>query len=437
MPACAILDSMVEEPSDDDIELARELLALWDEGRGISKSQLELKTWEDATSHGRHFDRFIQTTLGIRTSKPSKQSDRIAQLERQVRGLGASPTGTTPKQWENQLQHARDACLQALRIWNDPVATFRSGTFSLLFVTAWNSLAIAVLQRDGGEWRKLDATGAVQVIDGFEQSCNTGELIAKAFPGSDREGLRENVRFWTDLRNAVAHRHLPAVDLAVIPNAQAGLLNIETVLATFGEEYAVAEQLTVPLQLSGFRDPGVLSSRKKLQATLPLDVQAILSRADTASPELLADPTFIMRVAFVPAVPSSGRNPDAVSYFVRPDEVPTELSEVLDQYVVVPKVSGSRPTHAAMRVIDEVKRRTGFKFNTQMHAAAARRLGAWPAEGRADTTVELRFAEYITSFKRYLYSQAWIDHLVAELSDPGRFAEITGKPAVLIEDSGS
>ena len=93
---------MVEEPSDDDIELARELLALWDECRGISKSQLELKTWEDATSHGRQFDRFIQTTLGISTSKPSKQSDRIAQLERQVRGFGASPTGTTPKQWENR-----------------------------------------------------------------------------------------------------------------------------------------------------------------------------------------------------------------------------------------------------------------------------------------------------------------------------------------------
>ena len=121
------------------------------------------------------------------------------------------------------------------------------------------------------------------------------------------------------------------------------------------------------------------------------------------------------------------RNPDAISYFVRPDEVPTELSEVLDQYVVLPKVSGSRPTHAAMHVIEEVKRRTGFRFNTQMHAAAARKLGAWPSDGKADTTVELRFAEYITSFKRYLYSQAWIDHLVAELTDAGRFAEITGK----------
>jgi hypothetical protein len=43
--------------------------------------------------------------------------------------------------------------MAALRIWNDPTARFRTGGFALLFVAAWNSLAIAALQRqrDGGE----------------------------------------------------------------------------------------------------------------------------------------------------------------------------------------------------------------------------------------------------------------------------------------------
>ena len=55
------------------------------------------------------------------------------------------------------------------------------------------------------------------------------------------------------------------------------MLNIEGVLVDdFGSEYALAESLNVPLQLSGFRDPGVLSSRRKLQAALPPDVQAVL-----------------------------------------------------------------------------------------------------------------------------------------------------------------
>jgi hypothetical protein len=428
----------LQEPSDEDIELARELFALWDEGRGVSKSQIELKTWGDATSHGRHFDRFIQATLGIGTSKSSKQSTRIALLARQVRGLGGSPVGTKVQPWEAQLQHARESCLQALRTWNDPAATFRTGAFSLMFVTAWNSLAIAIIQRAGDVWRKVHPDGTVRVIDGMEQSRDTPDLVADAFPGAERSGLRENVRFWIDLRNAVAHRHLPAVDPIVIPYAQAGLLNIESVLhGEFGDEYALTEPLTVPLQLSGFRDPGMLASRKKLQSALPIDVQAVISRADTAPAELLADSTFMMRVAFVPVVPTSGRNPDAIAGFVAPDAVPTELADVLDQYVVLPKVPGARAAHAAMHVVDEVQRRTGFKFNTQMHAAAARALGAWPATGKADRTVELRFAEYITSFKRYLYSQAWIDHLAAELSKPDRFLEVTGKTPSPCKDAAS
>lgn len=225
----------------------------------------------------------------------------------------------------------------------------------------------------------------------------------------------------------------------MIPHAQAGLLNLEGILADdFGSEYALAESLDVPLQLSGFRDPGVLSSRKKLQAALPPDVQAVLARAETASPELLADQTFMMRVAFVPVVPASGRSPDAIAYFVKPGAVPTELAEAVDQYVVLPKVAmGSRPSFAATDVITEVERRTGFRFNSNLHADAARKLGARPPKGEPDRTVDLRFAEYITSFKRYLYSQAWVDHLVTEISTHEGFLAATGKEPLLVNSPSS
>jgi hypothetical protein len=421
---------MAETTSDGDIELAQGLFKAWDEGRGVSKSQLEIQTWGDATSHGRHFDRFVRSTLGISTNRPSKQTDRIAELERQIRGLGGVPTGNVEQEWEIQVQHARESCLAAIRVWNDPIGRFRTGAFSLLFVTAWNSLAIAMIQRSGGEWRKLSDDGSVRLSrNGAEQSRETGDLVAKALSGADRRGLRENVQFWIDLRNSVAHRHLPALDVTVIPFAQAGLLNIESVLNDdFGAEYALSESLIVPLQLSGFRDPGVLASKKKLQSSLPVEVQAILSKAETASPELLADETFLMRVAFVPVVPASGRSPDAVAYFVKPGSVPTELSEALEQYVVLPKTSmGSRPNLAATFVMSEVERRTGYKFNSQHHCNAARSLGARPAAGEDERTIDIKFAEYITSFKRFLYTQAWIDHLVDQLSDPDGFLATTGR----------
>jgi hypothetical protein len=425
--------AVVVDASAEDVALAHELLAKWDGGQGISKSQLEIKTWNDATSHGRHFDRFISNTLGISTTRRSRQSDRIKELEDQVRGLGEHPVGTAPATWETQLQHGRNACLEALRIWNDPTAVFRTEAFSMLFVAAWNSLAIALLQRDGLEWRKLHDDGEPVLIDGAEKALDTRELLARAFPGERHFGLRQNCSLWLDLRNAVAHRSIPPLDPMVIPYAQAGLLNFEAMLSEeFDPVLSLARSLTVPLQLSGFRDPGVLASRKRLFAALPLDVQAVLSRADAGDAELLADPTFMLRVAFIPAVPSSGRSPDAVAYFVRPGEVPDELAENLDRYVVLAKPLRSACTFRAGDVVSEVARRTGFRFHWNSHAAAARALDAWPKDPATPRTVNERLAEYNSAFKGWLYSQAWIDLLVEKLSTAEGFREITGREPVAV-----
>lgn len=173
--------------------------------------------------------------------------------------------------------------------------------------------------------------------------------------------------------------------------------------------------------------PGVLKSAKSLQASLPLDVQTILARAE-ASPDLLADPTFTLRVAFLPTLPASGRNPDAVAYFVKPGEVPDELEDLLNQYIVLPKVGmASRPNLAASQVMAEVARRTAFKFHSQHHTHATRLLEVRPPKGEGERTLKIEYAEYITSFKRWLYTQAWIDRLVKECESAEGFEATTGR----------
>lgn len=412
----------------DDVALATRLLAEWDEGRGTSKSQLEIKTWGDTTAHGRRFDRFIRKTLGVPTNRPSRQSDRIAQLEKQVRGLGRIPVGHKAAAWELQLQHARESCLAALRMWNDPVDCFRTGGFSLMFVTAWNAIAIAMLERANREWRQIRSGTVVVNAEGIELARKTEELVREAFPGGERKGLRQNVQLWIDLRNNVAHRRVEALDALVASHAQAGLLNFETALVEgFGDEYALGEALSVPLQLSGFRDPGVLRSRRLLEASLPPDVQTIISRAETADPELLRDPTFVMRVAFVPVVSNSGRSPDSVTYFMRPGDVPDELAEMLERYVVLAKPLVGNATLRYSHVRDEYERRVGFRLDNNAHAAAARALGARPPRDEPDRTVDARLAEFNTAFNQYVYTPAWVDLLVARMSTVEAFKELVGR----------
>jgi hypothetical protein len=426
---------MANTPTPEDVELAKALFAEWDNGNGTSKSQIEIREWGDATAHGRRFDRFIRQTLGLSTSRRSKQSDRIGELERQVRTLGGRPAGAKLTEWEDQLQHARDSALAALRAWNDPTASFRTQAFSLLFVASWNALAIAILLKQGKEWRELDSKGRpVLTTEGAERALDTAELVARALPGDQHHGVRENVRVWIGLRNSVAHRHLPALDAAVIPWAQAGLLNFENTIAKeFGDEWLLASALSVPLQLSGFRDPGVLESLKLLQASLPLDVQQFLSDVSGVDASLAGDPTYMLRVAFLPAVPASGRSPDAVAYFVRPGELPEELAEALDQFVVLPKpFRPPRPNLIATQVVEAVQARIPYRFTVNMHTEATYRLKARSRPGSGESKVKEDYCEYVSSVKRHLYNQAWVDLLVERLATPDDFERTTGKLAVNI-----
>lgn len=424
----------MEPPIENDNEaLARRLYAEWDQGRGTPKSELERRTWNDGSSQGRRFDRFIWNHLGINTTKSSKQTNRIEDLERQVRSLGQTPVGTTPTSVEIHLLHSREACLSALRVWNDPIASFRTGTFSLLFVTAWNNLALALAKRDEIEWRDLDKYGQPILTDNTEKVLDTYSLIKLVLPEDDNKGTRENIRYWIDLRNKVAHHYLPKLDIMVIPEAQAGLLNFERILTNeFGDQHSLAENLSVPLHLTGFRNPDVLASLKQAQANLPLEIQTILSRAERTAPELLTDDTYSLRVAFVPFVPASGTRLDAVAYFVRPGEVPNDLHEILTNYVILSKVSRSpRPGLRPSDVVKEVLKRIPFKFSNNDHAKVARYLKIRPEKGQPDQSLDQNYCEYITSIKQYLYNQKWIERVVEEISTPEGYKKATGRNPVL------
>jgi len=253
-------------------------------------------------------------------------------------------------------------------------------------------------------------------------------LIDRAFTGAANLGLRENLGVWIGLRNCVAHRHLPTLDYTVMPHAQATLMNFERVIVDeFGAEYALAERLSVPLQLQGFRDPDVLASRKNLQSSLPLDVQHLLARPEQDNPALTTDDTFMLRVLFMPFVPASEKSPDAVAYFVKPGEVTEAMAESIEQYMVLPKGFATKHSLLPMEVIRQVSQRTGWKFDTNLHAAEGRNLGARSPKGEPNATVDIRFANYDTAFKQYAYTPQWVEHLCKVISTAEGFRKATGK----------
>jgi hypothetical protein len=389
--------------TEQDVVSARRLYAEWDEGRGTSKSEIERREWDDSGANGRRFDRFVFQHLGVKASRRTKQSDRLAEfaseflLPEEDDGSEQTPPVAVPTTPEEHMERARTVCLLALAAWNDTGRPFRTGAFVTPFLTAWNSLAIAVLQRSGTEWRILKDGKPSKRRSGAERSLDLVTLIDQAFTGEEHAGLRQNLRFWVDIRGAIADRSLPALDYPVTPYLQAGVVNFERMLiAEFGEDRRLGQQLTVPLQLSGFHDPEVLNSRARAALTLPLEVQTVLNRGEKTTPELVGDQTFLLPVGFVAA----------------------ELSEAIRE---------ERPSLGAKQVVEAVRDRVPFRFSINDHGAVARYLKVRPDRGQPDRSLDERYCEYVTSYKVYLFNQLWIDRVVDQVSTEAGYKEAVGR----------
>lgn len=258
--------------------LALEMLARWEEGE--SKSRLEVEYWDNATSHGKAFSAYVRKWLDVETERTSAQSERIAKLEEKLRVLGISPDDSESVGEDYQLVAAcREAAMAAIRVYNDPTAGFRTETFTVLMIIAWNALCQAILHRRNIDYHEYDDTGAAVLIDERPKVRDTAWLVSKALASAEKAAMRANIDFFLGLRNLISHPYLPAVDIAVVSEAQALLLNLEKTLSEhFGTDARLENRLAVPLQLSEFHDASGMTSIKDLQARLPPDVIDFLDR---------------------------------------------------------------------------------------------------------------------------------------------------------------
>ena len=110
------------------------------------------------------------------------------------------------------------------------MAGYRTETFIVLMVGAWNSLLQAILERGGIDYYACDASGAQELIDDRPKVRGTWELVRLALSDDEHRAVRANLDFFLKLRNQIAHRYLPALDTEIAGEAQAMLLNFEELL---------------------------------------------------------------------------------------------------------------------------------------------------------------------------------------------------------------
>lgn len=417
-----------------EVALAHEMYERWKAGE--SKSALERECWANGGSHGQAFSAFIRLHLGIETVRRSSTSARLLQAEALLRVHGVSLPDEELDEQFRLVARSREAALTALRVYNDPAAGFRTETFAMLMVVAWNTLMQAICERDGLDYSERAADGSLLMVYGRAKALGTGQLADLVVGGDEFAGVRANLDYWLGLRNLVAHRYLPELDALVVPEAQALLLNYESRLAIeFGEEAALGDRLAVPLHLEGFRSASHPRSLAELQAKLPPDINDYLARHRQEQPdEIRRDSTYSLRVFLVAVAANRVASADLTATFVKPDDVTEELLGSLTDAAVITKerqveVAGMgllRPS----AVWEEVQRRSGLTFNNNRHARACRFFRVRPFDADQQDHPERTDATYCVFDElsnSYGYRQAWVEKLVREFAVAGRYLEITGK----------
>ncbi len=426
-------ESSVRELSDiQHQELAREMYERWKLGE--PKSRLEHEYWDNTTSHGKAFTSYIKRWLDLGTEKKSPQTEYIEHLETRLRALGVEPVpGEDLDEEHRLLASARESAVAALRIYNDPGAGFRTQTFIVLMIIAWNSLLQAILERDGLDYFEKDNDGETVSQDGRPKVLDTWTLISEALGKEQYRAVRANLDFFLKLRHHISHRYLPAIDQEIVGEAQAMLLNFETLLADeFGNEAALGDRLIVALQLSRFRTDVRDRALKDAQAFLPADVMARLQGLrDEVSDDVLRDPAYSMRIFFAALTANRDRSADAVVTFVRPGELDPELEKTLAGLAVVtkpkqvPVASGDllRPSEVVELVSEELP----FRFTMDTHTRSWKFYRVRPPTDAAEKeSTNPKYCKYDRLSRGYGFTQAWVKFLIAELSTGDQYELVVG-----------
>ncbi|MDO8137798.1 MAG: DUF3644 domain-containing protein [Candidatus Brocadiales bacterium] len=335
----------------------------------------------------------------------------------------------------NHLEKAREAALLAVDSYNRTGTTFRTGAYVVLMTIAWTSLfhAIFLKRKTKPYHRKKAGSSRYERIEGEYRTWELKECL-RQFYSSNNPSVRKNLEFLIGLRNKVEHRLMPQLDEGVFGECQACFINLEKLLcAEFGEKYALRTSLTFALQFSEVGHPLSSQAIRSASKKALRDVRSYVDKfRSNLSTDVLSSQEYSYKVFLVPKIGREEKSSDVAVEFVKYDpSKPEEMSKyerivalIKPKYVSVSNLGGLRPSD----VVKQVSKIFEKKFTMHSHIMCYRHFNARPKKGDPKPEFcDTRYCYYDQVHKDYIYTQAWIDFLVQELSKPEAYEKVLGK----------
>ena len=274
------------------------------------------------------------------------------------------------------LLKSREAALNAVQSFNNPLTAFKAETFIVLMNIAWTYLLHAHYRRSGVEYRyfsegpkrrKFDRTKSGAFKYWELERCLNEKTCPLDGP------TKNNLRFLIGLRHEIEHHESAGSDERFSGRYLACCLNYERYICElFGERQSLGAMAAFTLQ---FRDLSLARKNEEALAPLPSNVAKYLQDFDAElSDEEISSPHFRRRFLFVPVVTSKKAQADEMIQFVPFDsELGTSINETYQQ-VMLKEVE--RPKYIPSQVVQQMREEGHTKFNMHHHTSLWKSLDA-------------------------------------------------------------
>ncbi|WP_258042982.1 DUF3644 domain-containing protein [Sphingomonas sp. NBWT7] len=305
-----------------------------------------------------------------------------------------------------RLIRSREAMILAVEVFNSPSLRFKSEVFTMLANVAWTYLLHEYYER-----KKVKITGS----DG--RTLLLSQMIARQ-DCPLAKGVKDNLRAVKILRDDVEHKILGRADVKWLGIFQACCLNFDKALCElFGANLTLSHDLSFAIQFAKMNIEQ-LSTLNRYE--IPAHIDAVDARLTEGMTDAqIADLDYQFRVVYTLDAVTKSRSH---FQFVQPDSAEgKDIRNVLVQHRLADHLYPHKPGN----VVSLVNEKTQKGFTLRNHTQAWRKFSVRPTNGAAQPENTKRdYCVYHAAHRDYTYSDQWVEHLVAEVSDGQKFAEL-------------
>lgn len=351
-----------------------------------------------------------------------------------------------PNECEHRVVKARESALAAIQNYNNPTATFRTGTYLILMIVAYTSLFHAIFEREAVSYVRRNEKGEAQKIAGGDvlwDALESAQYYAANY--SDRYlddqnpklllGMIENIRLLLPIRHVFEHRDMPPLDATLAAHCQSMLFNFETILnKEFTSYYSINSSLAVTLQFSTARNDAAIAAARRFHSQEYTELKQYINNFHVGlTDDIIENPAFAFRVWLIPKPAKEARKSDISIEYVQLDfENPDQIA-ALDNSIVAIKQSIKLVSNTGLlkpkEVSEKVTKATGRTFTSSTHHARAwRHFKVRPEAGSAEPHKTIGdFCVYDEPHKDYVYTSAWVGFLIKQMQKDDVCEAIYGK----------